>query len=361
MSGAPGGSDGQERTEAPTPKRLDDARKEGRVPRTPELSGAVLLLAAAAMLGHAGGDGMARTMREWFVTDTRLLTADPLSLEGAVALLRATGRSFFVALLPFGALALGVTVLVGGIQGRGVISAKPITPKLSNLNPLSAIQRMFSAQTPFVLLKAIAKFAVLGLVTWIVLRHAWPEIISLSAATPDQVLATVRTLAVRLITHVGLAFVVISLADYGFESWRHEKSLRMTKQEVVQEHKESEGDPIIKSRIRSLQRATARKRMLADVKRADVVIVNPTHVAVALKYDPLANAAPIVLAKGERKLAERIKAVAAKAGVPMVENRPLARALLATAKVGRQIPADLYAAVAEVLAYVYRMRGGMPK
>ena len=149
-----------------------------------------------------------------------------------------------------------------------------------------------------------------------------------------------------------------ALADYAFEVYRYEKSLRMTKQEVLREHKESEGDPLVKSRIRSLQRATSRKRMLRDVSKADVVITNPTHIAVALKYNAGENSAPLVLAMGERKLAERIKALAARAGVPMVENRPLAHALLATAKVGQQIPASLYAAVAEVLAYVYRIRRG---
>ena len=232
-----------------------------------------------------------------------------------------------LALLPFAAVVVGFSLLVGAVQGRGIISLKPLEPKLSHLNPLSGIGRLLSVQTPFNLVKSIAKFAVLGTVAWLSLKQAWPEVISLSATSPDQVIVVFRHLAFRLALSVGLAFLTLALADYAFEVYRHEKSLRMTKQDVIREHKESEGDPLVKSRIRSLQRATIRKRMLRDVAKADVVITNPTHIAVALKYDIDKAAAPLVLAMGERKLAERIKALAAQAGVPMVENRPLAHAL----------------------------------
>jgi flagellar biosynthetic protein FlhB len=156
---------------------------------------------------------------------------------------------------------------------------------------------------------------------------------------------------------VGLVFLLIAGLDYGFQVWQFEKSLRMTKQEVVQEHRQTEGDPMVKGRIRQLQKAMARKRMLTNVATADVVVTNPTRIAVALKYDPLVSPAPVVLAMGERLLAKRIREIAARAGVPIIENKPLARALFATAKVGTPIPPALYVAVAEVIAFVFRRKG----
>lgn len=348
----------QERTESATPKRREESRKEGRVPRSQELSGAVLLLAGACSLGYAAGSAMARASRAFLSADLQWIGAGALTPNGAEALLRVAAEHLLLALWPFAAVVMGFSLLVGAVQGRGIITLKPLEPKLSHLDPLAGIGRLLSVQTPFVLVKSLAKFAVLGTVAWLALRQAWPQVISLAGTTPDQVMEVFRHVAFRLALFVGLAFLLLALADYAFEVYRYEKSLRMTKQDVLREHKESEGDPLVKSRIRSLQRATIRKRMLRDVAKADVVVTNPTHIAVALKYDAHKASAPLVLAMGERKLAERIKALAARAGVPMVENRPLAHALLATAKVGQQIPATLYAAVAEVLAYVYRRRAG---
>ena len=358
----PGGPDSeQERTESATPKRREEARREGRVPRSQELSAATLLLVGAGALCYAAGGTIGYQTRTFIAADVMWLGATPLSVASASGLVRAAAWHFMLALVPFAVAVVGTALLVGAVQGRGVITLHPVTPKLSHLDPMNGLGRIFSLQSPFTLLKALVKFAVLGSVTYIALRRAWPEVTALSAAGPGGILATVRSLSFALVLNVGLAFLVLAVADYAYESWRHEKSLRMTKQEVQREHKESEGDPLVKSRIRSLQRATSRKRMLRDVAKADVIITNPTHIAVALKYDATAASAPIVLAMGERKLAERIKAIAQDAGVPMVENRPLARSLLASAKVGQQIPAALYAAVAEVLAYVYRRRGGMSK
>ena len=348
----------QERTESATPKRREEARNEGRVPRSQELSGAVVLLAGACGLGFSAGSVMAHQAREFLAADLQRLGADALTLNGAAAMLRLAAEHLLLALWPFAVVVIGFSLLVGVVQGRGIFTVRPLEPKLSHLSPLNGIGRLMSVQTPFALLKSLAKFAVLGTVTWLALRQAWPELISLSDAKPDQVIVVFRHLAFRLALSVGLAFVLLALADYAFEVYRHEKSLRMTKQEVLRETKESEGDPLVKSRIRSLQRATSRKPRLGDVTRADVVITDSTHIAVAFKYDADQAAAPLVLAMGERMLAERIKALAAVAGVPLVENRPLAHALLATAKVGRQIPASLYAAAAEVLAQVYRPRAG---
>jgi flagellar biosynthetic protein FlhB len=352
---------GQDRTEAATPKRRSEAEREGRIPHSAEFSAAFVLLAATMVLGYSGGTAIARETTELLQRSFAALAAEPLTNVGAVALLRTAGEHLLLAVAPF-ALAVAVVALaVGLVQGRGVLSAARVTPKLENLNPLRGLGRIVSLQGGFTLLKSMLKLAVLGIVTWKTLQNAWPELTALSAVNPAVMVAVLESLAFKLALHVGAAFLLLAATDYGFQVFQYEKSLRMTKQEVKQEARETEGDPLIKSRIRSLGRQMARKRMLRDVAKADVVITNPTHIAVALKYDPLRAGAPIVLAMGERKVAERIKALAAKAGVPMVENRPLARALLASAKVGQQIPAALYAAVAEVLAYVYKRRGGMPQ
>jgi flagellar biosynthetic protein FlhB len=211
------------------------------------------------------------------------------------------------------------------------------------------------------LLKAMAKVAVLGLVTWLVLAASWPSLIALTGADGGGAALVARSLTVRLAAITGLAFLVIAALDFGFQRYRHERDLRMTRAEVVREYRETEGDPHVRARIQMLARSQARKRMLRQVPTADVVVVNPTHVAVALRYDPLTAPAPVILAMGERKLAERIRALALAAGVPVIQNVSVARALLAVGTVGRPIPPALYAAVAEILAFVYRRRlRGLP-
>jgi flagellar biosynthetic protein FlhB len=225
---------------------------------------------------------------------------------------------------------------------------------------VAGFRRIVGAEAGLNLIKSLVKLAALGLVTVLVLRRAWPRFGDLADAAPLRVLEVLRGASLELALTVGLAFLAMGLLDFLVQRIRYERSLRMTRYEVLQEFKEQEGDPQIKARIRQIARQRARQRMLSHVARADVVVTNPTHLAVALKYDPLASAAPVVLAMGERKLAERIKLLALRAGVPLVENRPLARALLQTAKVGAPIPPALYVAVAEILAYVYRRRGRMP-
>ncbi len=355
MAEAPGG---QDRTESPTPRRRKEARDEGRVPRSQELAAASVLLAGTALLAAAGGQQLtvfaARTMRE----SARSLSAVPLTPQGAVGLLRETTYGLVVALLPFALGMVGLVALVNLAQARGVLSLKPITPKLTNLSPLSGLRRIFSLDSLFNLLKSVVKIAVLGFITWQVLRACWPEVVSLAGAGPLEIALVSRALGFKLAITVGLAFLLVAGADYAWQWFRHEKSLRMTRQEVVREHRETEGDPVVKGHMLALARARARRRMLQRVPTADVVVTNPTHVAVALKYDVAAAPAPIVVAMGERKLAERIKALALRAGVPVIENRPVARALLATCTVGRMIPPALYAAVAEILAFVYRQRAG---
>jgi flagellar biosynthetic protein FlhB len=351
------GSSDQEKTEDPTPHRREEARKEGRVPRSQELATAALLLGGTLGLVHVGATAMAGRSTEVLQKSAGWLTAGPLSVQGATAMLRDVTTAFLLAMAPFLGVVAAVAAAVGLVQGRGVMKADAFAPKLSNINPGAGLKKLFGSQAVVALLKSVAKFALIGWVTWTVLERALPEVVGLTGGSEMAVLLAIRELTLKLILTTGAAFLVITLVDYGVEVWRYEKSLRMSKQEIVDEHKQSEGNPMVKHRMRALGQAMVRKRMLADVSKATVVVTNPTHRAVALRYDPTEGSAPVVLAMGERKLAERIKALAAASGVPMVENRPLAKALLATATVGQSIPTELFTAVAEVLAYVYRRRG----
>ena len=190
---------------------------------------------------------------------------------------------------------------------------------------------------------------------------AWPDTMALAAQGPTGLLHVVKQYSVKLLLTAGLCYLGLALFDYVYQIWQHERQLRMSREEIRQEMRQSEGDPLIKQRMRAMGRAFARRQMFRDVPKADVIITNPTHLAVAVKYDPLVAPAPIVIAMGQRKVAERIKAIAKESGVPMIENKPIARALVAKAKVGQMIPSELYLAVAEILAFVIRrriLRGG---
>ncbi len=347
---------GQEKTESPTARRRQQARDDGQIARSTELSAAAVLLAGAGSIAMAGGGTLATFARRMMQESAGALSAGALTPAGATNVLRTTVLGLVAALMPFAGGVVLVTVFVNLLQSRGAMSLKPIQPNFAKLNPTAGLQRLFNLDSVVNLLKSTIKLVALGTVTLVVLRGNWTEMVSLCETGPGAILVVLRTLGLRLVFLTGLAFLVIALADYAYQLFRMEQKLRMTKQEVTLEHKESEGDPQIKGRIRQMQRQRARQRMLQAVPRADVVITNPTHVAVALQYDPDVAAAPLVLAMGERKLAERIKQLARDAGVPLVENKPVARALLATCVVGKSIPPALYGAVAEILAFVYRLR-----
>jgi flagellar biosynthetic protein FlhB len=349
-------SSSQERTEQPTARRRQVAHDEGQVPRSQELSSAAVLLGGAAVLAMAGGASLARFAADQLRVSAQACSAVPFTTQGALGLLHASAVGLLLALVPFAAGVMGIVLFVNLLQARGVLSWKPVAPRLSHLNPMAGLKRMMSPEALFNLLKALVKLAALGCITWLVLSGAWPGVLALADTGAPGVMAVLRELLLRLAIVTGFAFLLLSGADYLFQRLRFEKGLRMTRDEVVREYRDLEGNPLVKARMLSIARALARKRMLQHVPTADVVIVNPTRIAVALKYDPLVAPAPIVLAMGQRKLAERIRKLAERANVPIIENRPVARALLATAVVGKPIPPALYIAIAEILAFVYRKR-----
>jgi flagellar biosynthetic protein FlhB len=345
----------QEKTEAPTQRRRDDAAKEGRVPRSQELTAAVLLLAAALAL-NATGPALAGAMRDIMGTGLGFAGVVGLDAQGTVLLVRALGWKALGALGAFLATMVAASIAIGAVQARGTASLKPITPDFNRLNPARNVKRVVGMQGVVELLKALFKLAIVGWAVWHVLAPAWPAIIALGGQPPRALLELVRGYGVGILRTAGMAYLALAGADYAWQLWQHEKGLRMTKEEVKQEYKNTEGDPMVKQRQRSIARQRARQQMFKDVKRADVVLVNPVHIAVALKYDPAVAPAPYVVALGRRKVAERIKQLAYEAGVPVVENVPLARALIAAVKLGQMIPTELYLAVAEVLAFVMRKR-----
>ncbi len=344
------------RTEEPTARRRQQARDEGRIAKSQELGAAAMLFAGAVFLSGFGGRAIGDAAIQLFrATPERLLGGQP-SAEGFVVLLRAVTFQAAAAIAP---LAIGLAVVgiaIGLLQSRGVASWTPVVPDLSRINPIAGFGRVFGTEALFNLVKAVLKLAALGAVVITVLQGAWPHFVALGDQGPLDIVATLRSSTLRMSVAISVAFVAIGVIDYAVQFFRLEKGLKMSKQEVVQEFREQEGDPQIKARIRQIARQRNRQRMLSQVAKADVVVTNPTHLAVALKYDVTAGGAPLVVALGERKLAERIKLIARQAGVPMIENKPLARALVATCKVGAPIPPAMYVAVAEILAYVYRMR-----
>ncbi len=350
------GDDGQEKTEQPTARRRQKAREEGQIAKSAELSAVAVMLAGAAMLATSGGAPLADFAMRITRTSAQALSGGELTAAGAVEMLGGTVLQLMWALMPFAVGVTAFTLLVQLAQTRGLVTTATLTPKWSHLNPASGIKRIVGMDGVVQLIKAVLKTAALGAVTTAVLHQSWPELMSLAEQGAPAIAAVMRVLTFKLAFVTALAFLIVALADYGYQWFRIEKQLRMSRQEVVLEGRESEGDPHVKARIRAMQRQHARQRMLQAVPSADVVITNPTHIAVALKYDVSVSNAPVVIAMGERKLAERIKAIAKAAGVPMVENKPVARALLATSAVGHPIPPALYAAVAEILAFIYRRR-----
>lgn len=352
------GSGGQDRTEQPTSRRWGHARAEGKVARSTELSAAAVLLSGALVFSVAGGASFGSYALRLMHQSAALLSSEPLGAAGAAGILRFVAGSFVAAFLPFGIGVLAVVLLVNLIQAKGTFSWSPATPRLSNIDPLSGLKRIFRSESLFQILRSVIKLAILTIVAYTALKHSLPALTSLTGAGAGEILHVTRSLILRLAFTVGLAFLGLAGFDYAYQVYRFGQSLKMTRQEVLQDMRESEGDPRVKARMLGVARALARRRMLQKVPQADVVIVNPTEIAVALKYDVAIAPAPVVLAMGQRKLAERIRAIARRAEVPVVENRGVARALLATAQVGRPIPPALYAAVAEILAFVYRLRRG---
>ncbi len=346
---------GQEKTERATPKRLEEARKKGQVPRSVELSTAAVCISAAVAIYTLGS--MAAGQFADFMKDSFRIAPETAMSTDAVwpQLMQAGGRSVWIILPILGATflaALAAPLAIGGWN----FSGKALAPQFSRLSPLKGFGRMFSARSLIELVKGLSKVLVVGVIGILMLKALTPQLMGLSAEPVGTAIGHSASLAsyALLILCIGLA--VIAAIDVPYQLWNYAKELRMTREEVREEYKESEGSPETRGRIREAQRALARGRMMAEVPKADVVVTNPTHYAVALRYDEKKNRAPIVVAKGVELVALKIREIATEHGVPVVEAPPLARALHKSVELNREVPAALYITVAQVLTYVYQLR-----
>ena len=343
-------------TEKATPKRRDEARKKGQIARSMDVNSAVVLLAGFGLLAVLA-PRMLDQLRT-IMADGLTHTADPsmASREGIGELTMWAITATAEALAPIALPLMVAGVIAGLIQAKPIMSLALLKPSWAKVNPVAGLKRMASPASAFELAKALAKTAIIGLVAFLAIWPRLPEFAGLVGLPPEAVLAEIA----RLIFHVGIrvagAMAVLAIADFAFQKWRHERSLRMTPEAIKQEGRQTDLPPEVRSNIRRRQMAQSRSRMLADVPTADVVVVNPTHFAVALRYDAK-KAAPEVVAKGADLVAKAIRESAEKHGVPILSEPPLARALYKEVEVGHQIPEAFFAAVAEVLAFVYRTAG----
>lgn len=343
-----------ERTEPASQKRLDDAREKGQVPRSPELSTfAVLLAGGGAMVGLGSGlmQGLERMMTATLTLDRAVAFRPELMLER----FQAAAIEMFITFAPYLGIvtlaALAAPMLVSG----WLFTFEAVAPQFSRLSPVAGLGRMFSVRSLIELGKAIAKATLIGTIAYLVIEGQIDPILGLANEdSRPAILHLGSLLGIAFFSVVGALALVVAI-DVPFQIWQHQKQFRMTKEEQKQEYRESEGDPQIKGRIRQLQREQARRRMMSEVPKADVVVTNPTHFAVALRYSERSNRAPVVVAKGSSMVAERIIELARENDVPVLRAPPLARALHEYGDLGREIPAALYTAVAEVLAYVYQL------
>jgi flagellar biosynthetic protein FlhB len=342
--------------------RLEEYRRRGMVAQSRELTGLVVLLASGAALwswGPSLGQEIMDFMKEVFQTD---LTASKNLSDSKVLAATLMRALRLMAALGIPVAGAGFILGVAGsiAQVGSVFATEAIAPDFSKVNPLSGIQKLFSGKQLIEAVRLIVKMTAVVAVVYTVLKGWLPGLSAHLDQEPGQLLPAMGEVGKGMFVYLIGVLGVFALVDFGFQKWEYRKGLRMTKQEAKQEFKEREGDPQLKARVRAVQRDMARKRMMEAVRKADAIITNPTHIAVAIVYDKDSMAAPKVVAKGADFLAERIKKTAIEAGIPLVENVALARTLFKTVKVGKYIPRALYQAVADILSYVYRLKGRMP-
>lgn len=345
----------EEKTEEATPRRLQEVRRKGQVARSHDLSAALVLLASIIFL-YWRREAFYKEMAELFTS--ALQEGWRRQLDGGAVMVMFGHLALKIGLLlaPLFLLAVTVGLAANFAQTGFVFSLEPMAPRLENLNPVKGLQRFFSRRALMDLGKSLAKVVVASLVVWLIVKGQFTRVL----LSVDMGLSGILDLVGQLLYRVGLGvlavFLVLAAVDYVFQRREYQRNLRMTRQEVKEEMKQTEGDPLVRSRLREKQRRLARHRMMHAVPRATVVITNPTHVAVALRYRET-EGAPRVVAKGAGSIAERIKDVARRHNVPIVEDPPVARALFRQVDIGQEIPLALYQAVAEILARIYRLRG----
>lgn len=344
-----------EKTEPATGKRRNEARKKGQVVKSREIPSVAVILVAVSVLYIMSAHFM-QQFSSIMVRSFQKMGSLTLNLDNAVALHGEILWGVFQLLAPLMLAVLAVAILSNYVQIGPLFSTEAIQPQFGRINPLSGFSRLFSKASLVELPKALGKFLIIGWVAYSTIQQELTAICSLTDQEVGGIFHYVGLVSSRIFFKTMLVMAALAILDYFFQRWNYEKSLKMTKKEVEEEYKQAEGDPQVKSRIRSIQRDLARKRMMSEVPKADVVITNPTHIAVALLYQREKMIAPQVVAKGAGWIAEKIKETARNHGVPIVENKALAQVLYKTMELGQGIPSSLYQMVADLLAHVYRMK-----
>lgn len=352
-------AEGADKTEQPTAKKLSDAREEGQVAKSKELTTAVELVALFLTLKIFIGYIIDRILESFYSTFQNI---DKM-LDGEFTISKANGIMndsiirIIIICLPVFLIAFLVSFTINLFQVKWKLSGKPLSPKFNKLNPISGFKKMFSKDKLFTLLIESVKIFVIAYIAYDTLKSEWNTMLILYDINLIQAVALIGKLVIDLGLKISMFLLLIGLGDYIFQRFKFTKDMRMTKQEVKDEFKQSEGDPQVKGKIRARMKEASQRRMMQRLPEADVVITNPTHLAAAIKYDKDTSEAPILIAKGADHLANKIKEVAKENQIEIVENKPLARMLYYNVEVGGEVPPELYQMTAEVLAYVYKLKG----
>ncbi len=353
---------GGEKTEEPTSKKLEDARSEGQVAKSREIANGLGILSLFIVLQFWVGN-MGKHFLELFETiyaeipDTVALIGNPVPETAMSKMFKHSISLVLEIVLPIFLVGFLVAFLSDLVQVKWKPTTKPLKPKFSKLNPVSGFKKIFSAKSLVELIKSIGKIFIIFFVSYSFLKDKWQQLYWLYNMSVMEAVQLTGDTVIGLGIRIAAVYMVLAFMDFAYEKYKFHKDMKMTKQEVKEEFKNQEGNPEVKGKIRQKMREVSQRRMMQSLPEADVVITNPTHYAVAIKYDQNEAPAPIVIAKGEDYLAQKIKEAAREHDIEIVENKPLARMLYANVEIGAQIPPELYQAVAEVLAFVYHAKG----
>lgn len=353
--------EGGEKTEEPTSKKLTDARKDGKVAKSRELDNAIGLITLFVLLKifvGSVGSGMLNLFQIFYsrIPDFALENRHEISGKAVSALLQTAISQLIQLVIPFFIVGFVTAIAINIFQVKWVVTSKPLQPKLDKFNPINGAKRIFSKESLMELLRSVVKILIIGWIAYSSVKNNINDLLLMFGMTVPEAILLVGDVVINTGLKIALVYLILGLADYMYQKWKFHDDMKMTKQEVKDEYKNSEGDPEIKGKQRARMREASQRRMMQDVPNADVVITNPTHLAVAIKYDAETAPAPVVLAKGADYLAQRIREAAREADVEIVENKPLARMLYANVEIGEEIPPELYQTVAEILAAVYKLK-----
>ncbi|MFH1490165.1 MAG: flagellar biosynthesis protein FlhB [Pseudomonadota bacterium] len=344
----------QEKTEQATPKKREEARKKGQVAKSKELA-SIAVLSAGAITLFFTAEHLTSDLGQFILSTFARIPHIGLSVQNLLDFAVQAVETYLWMCLPIMIVLCVVAILANTLQTGLIWSVEPLAPKASKIDPIQGAKRIFSKQSLVEMVKSIAKVVIVGWAAVSTLKNDFSQLIPLIYQEDSQILSFLGRISFKVVVRCCWVIAIMAILDYLYQKWEYEQKLKMSKQEVKDEYKQTEGDPMVKSRIRSIQREMARRRMMEEVPKADVVITNPVHLAIAIRYEPGKMTAPVIVAKGAERIAQRIKALAKENNVPIVEDRPLARNLYKM-ELGGEIPSQFYQAIAEILAYVYGLK-----